>query len=227
MNTRQKYTQQMITRVYEFGKRNADVFPKKSAAGELLESLRQDILDLDAHSSQQISGNGSIRTSQVSRVSAHKDLQFRLERMSQTARALKLEKFYMPRNHSDEALIDSGEAFAQDAEPFKQDFIKQGFPTSFMDDLKTAVQQLRSAKLEKDAGMAKRKATTASFDTKMKKALDDLTRFEALVAVTLSHSPVLMAEWDHARRVGRPPARRKQPAVTSQSPQSEAAPAGT
>src|SRR5262249_42143976 len=148
MNERQKYTQQMVSRVCEFGLRHADVFSKETAAGELLEALRQDLMNLTAHASGQISGNGSVRTSRTSRVAARNELQFILERMQLTARALKLEKFYMPRTQSDETLMDCGEAFARDAESFKQEFIRQGFPVTLIDDLKTAVNNLRTMKLE-------------------------------------------------------------------------------
>jgi len=208
MKERQKYTQQMIARVCDFGQRHEGLFPKEAAASELLETLRRDLIDLTTHAADQVSSSGSIRTNRASRAAARKQLQFTLERMYQTARALKLEKFLMPRNQSDEALIDSGSAFAQDAESLKQDFVRQGFPLAFIEDLKSAVQNLRNATMELAVSTAKRKATIAGFDEALKKALDDLALFDALVANTLSDDPTILVEWNHARRVGRP-ARRK------------------
>src|SRR5215471_7775819 len=148
MKERQKYTQQMVSRVCEFGTRHADVFSKGTAAGELLKALHQDLIDLTAHATGQISGDGSVRTSRASRAAARDELQFTLERMHQTARALKLERFYMPRTQSDETLMDCGEAFAKDAKLVAEEFVRQGFPPTFIDDLKTAVNNLRTARLE-------------------------------------------------------------------------------
>src|SRR5437870_13731037 len=112
MKARKEYTQQTITRVFDFGKRHADLFPSGAAAGELQDALEQDMNILSGHSSSQVSGDGAIRKSLVSRDAARTALQFKLERIDQTARALKIADFFMPRSRSDKALIKAGNAFA-------------------------------------------------------------------------------------------------------------------
>src|SRR5438045_9536544 len=112
MKSSKEYTQQTVTRVLDFGKRHADLFPNGAAAGELLGELEQDVNILSGHSSAQVSGDGAIRKSRGFRDAARKALQFKLARRDQTARALKISDFFMRRSRSDNALTQSGNAFA-------------------------------------------------------------------------------------------------------------------
>src|SRR6185436_16340483 len=138
MVRRKVYTQQMLTRVFDFGTKHAEIFPKDSIAGEVLAGIGQAVTALSGHSSEQISGNGSVRTTSTSRAAARKALEVQLARIDQTARVLKIDRFYVPQNRADSALINTGRAFARDAEPLKQDVVKQGIPAGFIEDLKAA-----------------------------------------------------------------------------------------
>ena len=209
METRKEYTQQTITRVVDFGKRHADLFPKKSAAGELLDALAEDLKILGEQSNDQISGDGAVRKSRASRNEAHEALLFKLDRIDQTARALKYSDFFLPPGRSDAALIKAGKTFAVAAVPLKSEFIKHGLAADFIEQLITAFQDLDSAVRDLAINVEKRRATSTGIDNAFSKTLDDLARFDALVVNTLSENEAVMAEWEHARRVGRPPVRRK------------------
>jgi outer membrane murein-binding lipoprotein Lpp len=224
METRKEYTQQTITRVVDFGKRHADLFPKKSAAGELIDALEEDLKILDQHSNDQISGDGAVRKSRASKNEAHQALLVRLDRIDQTARALKHSDFFLPPGRSDGALIKAGKTFAVAAVAVKSEFIKHGLAADFIEQLNTAAQDLDSAVRDLAINVEKRRATNTAIDNAFSKTLDDLARFDALVGNTLSDNEAIMAEWEHARRVGRPPVRRKKNSETQPEPQPDPGP---
>ena len=131
MKRQQVYTLQMLARVFDFGQIYAKMFPETSAARHLIASLGSAIMKLGGQASLQVSGTGEIRTSLVSRRNARKALKTKLDLIDQTARALKLSQFYLPRNKTDAAYIAAGKAFARQAKSIKDRFIKQGCqPTS-------------------------------------------------------------------------------------------------
>lgn len=212
MIRRKIYTQQMLARVFDFGETHAELFSKDTIARELLASIGSALTKLSGHASFQVSGDGAVRTSSVSRIEARKALKTKLETIDQTARAMKLEQFFMPRRRSDAATIAAGEAFARDAEPLKEQFIKQGLPAGFIEDLNAAVGNLRRAGLDHSSSKGARAAAVAGFDDSLKQALSDLERFDALVINTLRDNPAVMAEWKIARHVGRPPVSKPAPA---------------
>lgn len=201
---RQKiYTQQMLARVLDFGETHLKLFPDTSAAADLIASLSTAVTRLGGHASFQVSGNGAIRTSAVSRKDARAALKMKLDMMDQTARALKLNQFYMPRNRTDAAYIAAGKSFAREASVIRDDFVKQGMPPDFIETLSAAVQDVQRAELDHTSSKGARSGSIAEFESTLKQALKDLRRFDALVLNTLADHPGLMAAWNIARRVGR------------------------
>ena len=205
------YTQQMLARVFHFGTAYEDLFPKETVAGKLLAAIGSAITKLDSHAGGQVSGYGAVRTSRTSRSAARKALQLKLELTERTARALKVDKFYIPRNRSDAALIATGEAFALIGETMKEELVEQGLPATFVDDLNAAVTELKHALVDTKSTLGKRKAAITDFNDILHAALDDLRRFDALVINTLRDKPGIMTEWKTARRIDRVPVAKKQP----------------
>jgi len=224
METRKEYTQQTFKRVVDFGKRHVDRFPRKSVAGELLDAIEENVKILSDQSNDQISGDQAVRKSRASKNEAHQALLDKLDRIDQTARALRYSDFLMPSSRSAAALIKAGKTFVVAAEPLKSEFIKHGLAADFIAQLKTAVQDLDLAVRDLGIHVERRRATSTVIDNAFTKTLDDLARFEALVVNTLSENETIMAEWERVRRVGRPPVRRKKNSGTKQDPQPEPSP---
>jgi soluble cytochrome b562 len=200
------HKQQMLERVFNFGQTHLGLFPEGSAAGEIIASLGSAIGKLSGKASQQVSVAGDIRESAVSRQDARKALKWRLDLIDQTARALKLDQFYMPRNKTDAAYIAAGQAFAQQAQPLKKDFIKQGVPADFIEALNAAVTDLQQATLDQTSSKGEHSSSIADFNETLKQAMSELKRFDALVKNCLGGNPGIMAAWKIARRIGRPSA---------------------
>ena len=215
MNRRQIHMYQMLARVADFGATHAELFPKTTIAGELLAAIGSAVTKLSGHSSSQVSGNGAIRNSSGSRTAARKALKKRLEQIDQTARAMQIDKFWMPRKRAVQAIIDSGRAFARDAEPLRKQFIDHGLPETFIDDLNRAVHDLERAMLDQSVSRGSRASAIAGFNDTLNEALTLLQRFEALVSNTMPDNPEIMAAWNIARRVGRPPVSKRAEAETA------------
>src|SRR5436189_57776 len=99
----QKY--QMLERVYNLCLARINDFPKASAAASIIKALGLSVAKLKNHVSQQVSGAGAIQQSVSSHEDARKELKTRLDLIFQTARALNLEQFYLPRQRTDAAYI--------------------------------------------------------------------------------------------------------------------------
>ena len=100
-------------------------------------------------------------------------------------------------------MLPPGKAFAREAKPVKGIFIKQGLPSHFIESLNAAVPDLQRAELDHTSSRGARSSSMAEFNDTL--TLRDLRRFDALVINTLGDNPGIMAVWNIARRVGRPP----------------------
>jgi hypothetical protein len=210
MNKRKVYEYQMLTRVVDFGATYLEQFPPTSKAAELLDSIRSAVTKLSGHASLQVSGDGAIRTSARAKLAARKALKSKLNLIDQTARSLKIEKFWMPRKSNDQAYIDAGRSFASDAEPLKHEFIDQGLPEGFIDELHAAVRDLERALLDQTGSKQTRAHAIAGFNDVLGQARADLKRFDSLVTNVFNGNKAIMAAWNIARRAGRPSAPKQQ-----------------
>src|SRR5438045_618933 len=108
---------QMLTRVVDFGTRNVGMFPKDSAAEEIIGALVSAVSILSEQASSQVNSEASMRTSRVARSAARETLKRKVGLTVQTGRALKSVSFHPPLKDTDHALISSGNAFVLAAEP--------------------------------------------------------------------------------------------------------------
>jgi chromosome segregation ATPase len=189
---------QMLTRVADFGMQHVSEFPQFTAAHEIVAGLGSAVAKLAQQMSSQVLGHAQIRVSRQARISGREALKVQLERMNQTAQALKIEKFQLPSKRTDSALIAAGRAFAADAESLKEELLQHGFK---LEDLKTAVQEFESAIQAQTQGRAIRSSAIREFDRTMEEAQAQLQRLEALVVNTLQDNPAALASWEVARRV--------------------------
>ena len=144
----------------------------------------------------------------------------------QTAQALGSDKLRGPLKRGDQALIDCGHAFAQDAEALKKDFIQHGWAPQFGDDVSAAVETLEHAVLDYASATAKRSSAIREYVKSLEDAMGYLRRLDILVAKTIADDPAAMASWTVARTVIRVPVRKriaKPPDVAPVVPPAQAA----
>jgi hypothetical protein len=202
---------QMLTKVADYFANIVGLFPKVSAASEILEELQSAVQQLSDQAQAQVSAESAMRVGRNARATARDALKRRLALSDQVARALNSDKFRMPGKRNDPALIVAGKAFAVDAEALKKDFIKHGLPP---DDMAAAVEALERAILDYTVGMTQRTSAIREFGKTMAEAMAYVKRLDVLVDTTLSDNPAVLASWAVVRSVSRPARRKPAQVVT-------------
>ncbi len=200
---RQKVVFQMIAQVVNFGITHPEFFPKGSLAAQVLERLQAYLAAMSDHASSEYTGATAIRTSSGSLSAARKTLRVQLEAVHQTARGMNLNGLWVPRSRSDRAFITAASAFANEALPLKDELIGHGLPPDFIEQLKSAVQNMEKAIVSYKGSKESRASAAAAFDDNFSEALNDLRRFDSIVKNLLRGDPVNQAAWKLARHVER------------------------
>jgi hypothetical protein len=194
---------QMLARAADFLAKYVSFFPSRTVAPEVLTRLTTAVQTLAGLLAVHVAHNSAIRVAFKTRRAAHDGLFRQLELICLSARALRFENFELPGKTGDHSLIDTGRAFVTAAEPLKQEFIQQGLPVEFIDNLNTAVRDLEAAVINRSSTRASRSGSIQEFDKVLEQGMGDFLRLEALVANTMSDNPSVMAAWNSASRVER------------------------
>src|SRR6266404_1221657 len=116
MNRKNMQNYQMLTRTVEFAANHLGLFPKNSAAAEILDTMKSGVSQLSEKGSARVSAESAMRISRNARTAAREKLQGCLATADRIARLLRSDKIRFPAARTEQALIDSGHAFAADAE---------------------------------------------------------------------------------------------------------------
>jgi hypothetical protein len=206
MKRSQTQLYQMLTRVVAFANANESLFPKTSAASEVVAALESAASELSAQASARVSGEAATRTASNARKAARNALRTRLYLYEQAGSALESGKFRAPRKRTDMAMIETAHAFAVEAEPLKKEFTRHGL---LPDELTVLAEALEHAILDYTAGMARRAAAIREFDKTLEDSMVQLQRFEVLVATFLADNPGAMASWTVARTINQMAVRKR------------------
>jgi hypothetical protein len=216
MDTLETKRLEMFVRVHGFGSQRATQFPANSHGGELFTRLGTIIDELEAHALRQSTGRSSARESTSSKAAARDELWRRLEAISRTARVIAFtspgleDKFRATRGISDQALIQLARAFASDAAPLKDEFIKRGLAATFIADLDADREQFEAAAGRRNQGRGAHVAATAAIDDRIERGMKTVRELDALVRNTFAEDPATLAEWLSASHVERPTHRGRQ-----------------
>jgi chorismate mutase len=198
---------EMLTRVVEFTTTNVSLFPKTSAAAEILEGLQSTVRRLSEQASAQMASEGALQASRTARAAARDALTRRLVLTEQVARALHSDNFPVPIRRRDHDLISSGHAFVENGAPLSKEFTKHALP---LNELTAAVDALERANLDYSSGRARRAAAIQEFRSTTTEAMGYLQRLEAIVEMTLADNPTAIVAWTVARTVARVAVRKRE-----------------
>lgn len=202
-------------RVHEYVEERAAQFPPASFAGEQLAILDAAINALEAHASAQSSGKGKVRESVTSKAAARDELMRDLEAISRTARAMALttpglnDKFRIPHNQSNQAVLAVARAAATDALPHKAEFIRRGMPADFLEDLQADIAAMEQAIERKEQGAGSQVAATAAIDAEIERGMRAVRELDSVVRNVYANDPANLAAWSSASHVERSPRRTK------------------
>jgi hypothetical protein len=206
---------EMFIRVREFGATHTAQFPPTSFAGEKFAILNNVIDALEQQGSAQSSGRSRVRETTSSKAAARDELMRDLEAISRTARAMALttpgldDKFRIPHNQSNQAVLATARAAATDALPLKAEFIKRGLPDDFIDDLEADIEILEQAITSKVQGKESHVAATAAIDREIERGMNAVRELDPVVRNKFASDPATLAAWLSATHVERNPRRKR------------------
>ncbi len=207
MKSNQIQNYQMFTRVVEFTANNASLFPKSTAAAELLDGLQSTVSELSKQAGAQAASEGALRECRTVREAARKALSRRLALSEQVARALDMDKFKVPNRRRDHDLISTAHAFVENGEALSQEFSRHALP---LKELTAEVEALERATAEYSSAKARRAASIREFAAVEAQAMGYLMRLEAIVEITLADNPTAIASWTVARTIPRLAVRKRE-----------------
>jgi hypothetical protein len=202
-------------RVQAFGKENAETFPPDSFAGEQFAAIDGALGDLEKHTTAQSAGLSAARQGTLGRAAARDQLMRTLEAISRTARPIAagtpglIEKFRVPHNQNDQAVLASARAMAEAALPLKAEFIKRGMRPDFIEDLEADIQALDDAITHKIESRETHVASTAAIDDATERGIKALRELDPIMRNTFADDPAKLAAWLSAGHVERPARRQK------------------
>jgi hypothetical protein len=207
MNSLDTRRYEMLVRVREFGAANTTLFPPSTLGGKAFEAVGMAVIALSDHAVTHVSGRGTAREGTASKAVAREALRDELEAIVRTARAMALDspgvddKFRLPRNNGDQAMLNAARAFLKDAAPLKADFTKHDMPDDFLDDLQADIEAFEEAIRDHEAGKDTHVAARAGIEAAIDNGLDAVRRLDAIVPNRLRNDPKTLALWERARRV--------------------------
>ncbi len=205
MNRKNMQSYQMLTRTVEFAANHVGLFPKNSAAAEILATMKSGVSELSEKGSARVSAESAMRISGNARTAAREKLQGCLATADRIARLLRSDKIRFPAGRTEQALIDSGHAFAADAESMSKDFIKHGLDP---EEVSAAVEALENAIRDYSNAKATRSAAIEKSAKVIEETMTAVYRFDTLVAAFLKDDAEATAAYNIARTVSRTKAHR-------------------
>ncbi|PYS47158.1 MAG: hypothetical protein DMF68_16740 [Acidobacteria bacterium] len=200
---------EMLIRVRLFGAAHIDVFPTMSRGDELLAIIDSAITEMEGHATRQESGKREAREGTSLKGIAREALREDLDAISRTARVMALtipgleDKFRRPYNVGDQTLLAVARAFAQDAAPLKDEFIRRGLPANFLEDLNADIEAFEASINDHAQKIGERVAATASINAPVERALNAVRELDAIVRNIFRDDAATLAEWTSASHTER------------------------
>ncbi|MBC8030177.1 MAG: hypothetical protein H7Z16_08705 [Pyrinomonadaceae bacterium] len=192
--------------------------------------INADADELGNQVAQQVSGTTSARQGTATKGVAREALRDGLERLRRTARAISRtmpgldSKFRIPRTSTDQELIGTARAFAADALPLQNDFIRFSMPATFIADLNEHIEKFEAALTRQQSSRGAHVMAKVGINDALEDALDAIRQFDAIVPNVFHDDPARLAAWTSARHVER--AARK-PQTSTATPGSTSTPPAT
>ncbi|HEX8559687.1 MAG TPA: hypothetical protein VF668_16430 [Pyrinomonadaceae bacterium] len=205
----------MFVRVSSFADERAGAFPAGSLGAEAVAEVKTAVESLNEAGASQTSGLTSVHRATAERFAAREALREGMAAFARTARVMALDtpglenKFRLPRSGSDPALLQTARAFAADALPLKDLFLRHEMPASFLEDFRQDIADLERAMGQQDTGRGAHVSATATVESAAERGMNAVRRLDAIVRNKFRDDPAARAAWESARHVESAPRRRQ------------------
>jgi hypothetical protein len=189
-------------------------FPPTSLGGQKFAQLKVHRAEIKRLGAEQSEGSGGAKSSSKAKRVARKAMTSLMQSYSDTARVMEPAHpgisaiFRVPRNVSDEVLINAARAFVTAATPLKNEFIQHEMPATFIEDLADAIEKFEEATGSKNLNTSKRVSATAALSSELEQAMQLKRELDPIVRNKYRNNPAKLAAWESASRVERSPKRK-------------------
>ena len=210
MNSVINRARDMFARVQHFTAERAASFPADTLGGETVAELGAVIETLTGAITSQTSGLSSVQRATAERMAAREALRESMQAIARTARAMALDtpglenKFRLPRSGSDPALLTTARAFAADALPLKDKFLRHEMNAGFIEDFKEEIADLERAMSSQNTGRNAHVSATASVEAAVERGMNAVRKLDAIVRNKFRDDPATLAAWESARHIESP-----------------------
>ncbi|HEX8353731.1 MAG TPA: hypothetical protein VF611_12570 [Pyrinomonadaceae bacterium] len=217
MNSVINRTYEMFVRVLNFAAERADAFPPDTLGGQTVTELKRVVGALTEAGASQTSGLTSVQRATAERMAAREALRESMQALARTARVMALDtpgledKFRLPRSGSDPSLLQTARAFANDAAPLKDAFLRHAMHATFIEDFKEDIADLERAVAQQNTGRGAHVSATASVETEAERGMNAVRKLDAIVRNQFRGDPPTLAAWESARHVESSGRTRKRP----------------
>jgi hypothetical protein len=213
MNTKQRLKYEMFVRVRNFGASNHDLFPETSPAGQRFAQLTAAVASIENQLVRREQARTEARRMNATRrEAAHAYMKAIASTGRQAADGeTGPHPFRMPDRRATTAVLTTPRLFLEQAEQRQDQFVDLGMPPTFLTDFGAVVHSLEDAfAIQQDSRGARHKAQ-AGLEVGLARAAKLVAQLEVTVNNALRTAPVLLGQWQGARRVDR---RSATPSVT-------------
>lgn len=200
---------EMLKRVRDFGLTQTAAFPEASLGKELFSTITQLVTELESQGANQLSGRGAAQSSTATKATLREDLRETLLAINRTARVLAFEtpglddKFRFPRGMNDQTLLTAARAFAADALPLKDKFIKHEMAANFIEKLNQQINGFEQAMTQKNAAVGTHVTAKIAIDDAIGRGLQTVRQLDVILRNKFNGDPALLAEWARASNVAK------------------------
>ena len=201
---------EMLKHVRDFGVAQSAAFPDGSFGKELFATVAQVVAELDGHTTDQSTGLGAAQSMAATKSVLREDLREMILALNRTARGLAFEtpglenKFRLPRGSSDQLLLNAARAFAADAAPLKQAFLKHELPADFIERLNQLITDFEKVSTEKTTAVGTHVAAKISIDDTVARGLQATRQLDIIIRNKFNGDPATLANWTRASHVAYP-----------------------
>jgi hypothetical protein len=200
---------EMLKRVKDFGTAHASAFADGSLGKELFETVAQIVNEVESQGATHLSGLGAAQPSTASKSATREDLREMLQAINRTARVLAFDtpgldnKFRFPRGLNDQTLLTAARAFAADATPLKDQFVRHEMTADFIEKLNQTINAFEQATTQKNTAVGLHRTTKMALDDNLGRGSQAVRQLDVVIRNKFNGDPVTLAEWTRASHVAK------------------------
>lgn len=186
--------------------------PANARVTALLPQVEAVITSMEEDGTDQVSGRGTSRYGTQYKRALAVGLRNAMREINRTVKGLDLTdrpglpaQFAMPRSNGYQKLLAAARAFAEDVVPLKAELVESGMDADFDTALSALVTEFAAAIDLRNRGVAEQVGGTAGLSEEAREGARLIAMLDSILQNLLKDDPSLLASWNSASHVQRPP----------------------